>query len=844
MAGEKTRDERLQEAIEKYQADNEKLGIKPPNPVDFDFYIKAEKYLTSLSDKVYFALLINAAVSNSLDKEKAVNWAKKLFNDNKESANKGELFPDLIDNSIILPLALKFIHNISPEMAQKYIDLNPVIYLEAKIFFSPEDKNLYRDPTKKDLTIAIGKLPKDKLKLEHLDVLEDPKLYNSVLNILASNPVSAASIIKRELELKISGKPYDNEAVQLAFKIIPQDYIRSYMLEHIDDREIKKSYSLLLARNKFYCREILDLEIQKKEKGKEFDSELVQLALETRTGFKKDFQSPAVAGSIFLDLRGFEKYGSKIYSPEEVKKLMINLAKADPAIGFSFASIEYPENKNAIDIYFAALPRARELLTEPHNAALVINLLNKLEPSQYAGQTHLLIPQRDIFKALDGANSGQLYDLITQQQTSTGFNYTQGTYNEISKRLYETLAKENKSFSDLMRESPERAQKLRDFIKTADSFKRMDDLVSHLNREDHHRIVEMLFTKQEGFGHDISTLSSFIKNLPKNSPAIPYIEATIIERALNRDDFEKADMGLLGRWLANQDVHKISTDNQGFFNRVKNDPSFEVKDLAAIKSGKLLDVAGRNFQLHAFYNDKDGIDTFKSFSNSLRADGFQVKKQDDFLIFSKESNGRRVEIVVSPPEKDGATIPQIVDYIKSKNGVMSVLSGRGHAHHMEKAVELITPDTKIVALGGCWGHNYASAVLEKSPDAHILATTGVGRMAINNFNTKWINDQILSGRDMNWVSLEKEWERLKKDKTLAKDIEQYISPNQNIFLMYEKKRLELYEEIERRSKGEEASPTSQFNDAFMQSVRGTASAPLPTQKTSKLDLENAPVFLA
>jgi hypothetical protein len=116
-------------------------------------------------------------------------------------------------------------------------------------------------------------------------------------------------------------------------------------------------------------------------------------------------------------------------------------------------------------------------------------------------------------------------------------------------------------------------------------------------------------------------------------------------------------------------------------------------------------------------------------------------------------------------------------------------------------------------------------------------------MAINNFNTKWINDQILSGRDINWTLLEKEWERLKKDKTLAKDIEEYVSPNQNILLLYERKRGEVYQEIERRSNSEEPRPTSQLNDTFMQSVRGTP-APSTPQRVSEAKPELAPAYTA
>ena len=95
-------------------------------------------------------------------------------------------------------------------------------------------------------------------------------------------------------------------------------------------------------------------------------------------------------------------------------------------------------------------------------------------------------------------------------------------------------------------------------------------------------------------------------------------------------------------------------------------------------------------------------------------------------------------------------------------------------------------------------------------------------MAINNATTRWINDQILSGRDLDWKQLQKFWDTLAKDKTLTKDVALYVAPDKNVMLNFERRRSELYEQI---NATDEASPSSQFRQTFMQSVRGPSPAP-------------------
>ena len=77
-----------------------------------------------------------------------------------------------------------------------------------------------------------------------------------------------------------------------------------------------------------------------------------------------------------------------------------------------------------------------------------------------------------------------------------------------------------------------------------------------------------------------------------------------------------------------------------------------------------------------------------------------------------------------------------------------------------------------------------------------MSTAATGRMAINNATILWINQQILSGQDVRWDRLNTVWDKLRRDKDLAGDVDSYVSPNKNLMLMFEMKRRELYKQAD------------------------------------------------
>ncbi len=677
----------------------------------------------------------------------------------------------------------EFLNAISKEAYESHARANPLSYIDARARLKESGLDTSFSPEQKDIDAALSRMDPRRYDVHDLKHAKDPALL-----------------------LKIGTEILDEKRGAMSAERIGSILLR----EHFDKFTPLPGGQAIINR-----------------------------AIKATAGIDME-DGPAVEpGTIKIDRTEVAFLSRKLAGKVDIDGALLRNLQRDPLAAMIYASETYPKDPKAITAYLSALPRAQELLEDPRHASVMVRMLNILEPSQYAGEPYRLIPEKDVFKVLEKTRPEQLYDIITRSITNTNYDYTYGTYNALLDDMFRKMKSEGKSLSDIAGSSPERQERMRSFLEAAAVYNRMPDIIKGTTPAEHESMARILLHKHEDKQLDLATNAEFIKALHKGSPVLPFIETSLIIRAHEGTEYDKADVGMMAYWYARNSGHTPSADNKGFFDKVSRDESFQVKPLDRIPSATMLDAGKRNFQLHVFYNDQDGIDTFKSFSASMRADGWTTRKQDDFLIMSKERDGRRIEMLISPPESDKESLKKIQDYVAEKGGKISVLIGRGHSHHMGEAVELINQDTKLVTLGGCWGHNYVANVIERSPEAHILSTSGVGRMAINNATTRWLNDQILSGRDLDWKQLQKFWDTLAKDKTLAKDAALYVAPDKNIMLNFERRRSELYEEIGKEEA--QPGPQSQLRSSFMQSVRGPAAEPEPGPQPKAREISRAPL---
>ena len=88
-------------------------------------------------------------------------------------------------------------------------------------------------------------------------------------------------------------------------------------------------------------------------------------------------------------------------------------------------------------------------------------------------------------------------------------------------------------------------------------------------------------------------------------------------------------------------------------------------------------------------------------------------------------------------------------------------------------------------LGSCGGYNNLSEVLSISPDAHIISSKQVGSQSVNEPIMQAINNDLLEGSNIDWLSIWKTLtEKFRKDPVARERFDDYIPPYKNLGVIF------------------------------------------------------------
>jgi hypothetical protein len=185
-----------------------------------------------------------------------------------------------------------------------------------------------------------------------------------------------------------------------------------------------------------------------------------------------------------------------------------------------------------------------------------------------------------------------------------------------------------------------------------------------------------------------------------------------------------------------------------------------------------------------FYGDEDGKSSFASFKGNFPATKWKSTSNKDWITFT--SNGEHpITVYANLPlaePKDEEAQRALQKYLSEKEIVPTMVIHRGHSYHLGGSLENLSPEVKIVMLGSCGGYHNLAQVLDKSPDANIISSKQVGSKSINEPIIRSMFEQILEGKDVNWIDT---WagldtyfaKRGAQEQDLFSD---YVPPNKNL----------------------------------------------------------------
>jgi hypothetical protein len=93
----------------------------------------------------------------------------------------------------------------------------------------------------------------------------------------------------------------------------------------------------------------------------------------------------------------------------------------------------------------------------------------------------------------------------------------------------------------------------------------------------------------------------------------------------------------------------------------------------------------------------------------------------------------------------------------------------------------LNKNVRIVILGSCGGYHNLAIVLDHAPDAHIVSSKQTGVMAINEPIIRSLNQMLINGEDINWITMWRTLDDYFRDKKdLQEQYDDYVPPYKNL----------------------------------------------------------------
>jgi hypothetical protein len=203
----------------------------------------------------------------------------------------------------------------------------------------------------------------------------------------------------------------------------------------------------------------------------------------------------------------------------------------------------------------------------------------------------------------------------------------------------------------------------------------------------------------------------------------------------------------------------------------------------------LVNDSGIVYEQFFFYGDDDGKSSYNSFLGNFRNANWKITTSEYWTTI-RSVTGKPVVIYANLPleePRDEEAQQKLVTYLQENNIRPSIMVHRGHSYHLPLTMDRLIKESRIVMLGSCGGYHNLGTVLDRSPDAHIISSKQVGSMSINEPIIKAINDQLLAGKNIDWINT---WKGLnahfstKKMATVKSMFDDYVPPHKNLGVIF------------------------------------------------------------
>ncbi|WP_207492132.1 hypothetical protein [Aridibaculum aurantiacum] len=226
---------------------------------------------------------------------------------------------------------------------------------------------------------------------------------------------------------------------------------------------------------------------------------------------------------------------------------------------------------------------------------------------------------------------------------------------------------------------------------------------------------------------------------------------------------------------------------------------FGIPPIYNVSNASLKNSGGKIIIQQFFYGDKDGMGVFNNFRNAYRGLGWKVVEKPEWI---EVSSTKGVPVIIyanraldETKDLDSKAQESLGKYLVANKLDPTVVIHRGHSYYVKSTIEQLAPSAKVVLLGSCGGYHNLHSVLETCPYAHIIASKQVGSGTVNQPMIIEITEQLRQGKDLNWPTL---WRGFEKRFVKNPLFDDYVPPHKNLgalFIMTYNKVMEEREEL-------------------------------------------------
>jgi hypothetical protein len=383
------------------------------------------------------------------------------------------------------------------------------------------------------------------------------------------------------------------------------------------------------------------------------------------------------------------------------------------------------------------------------------------------------------FRRLNGLTPQELYYLAVLGEDEI---YTSSYVHGVYPRIWERMAKGDSLIMSV------HGDYFRKFIKMAAGYNTLNDFLGRMDKQNSETMMKAFVIglekprKINDLEDAVDVADSYSSIMDKNKELAAFILNEVnVSYTKNVQDNNK-------RGVVIYNLLRILFESADTTKKVDLSALLGIPSIYAKDYNNLMDDSGRVVQQVFFYgdDDKDGQNSYINFMAMFRGrPGWRIdERRADFTSITS-TKGKPVWIFANKPlygEDDPAEKAQdkLIEYLHSRNLTPTVVVHRGHSYHLSTTLQKLPASARIVVLGSCGGYNNLNEVLTACPDAHIISSKQVGTKTVNEPILQAINDRLLIGRDIDWISM---WRELKK-KFVTGDarekFDDYIPPYKNL----------------------------------------------------------------